>query len=101
MATMLLRAIMRQIFHEEGPRTDEAHISLENVQEFREFIQASAAHQRFLLDLWYVDHRSLWLDCKILLMTPWKVLKREGVMHSDDPSWEGDFKGTPSDRHSQ
>ncbi len=45
MATMLLRAIMRQIFHEEGPRTDEAHISLENVQEFREFIQASAAHQ--------------------------------------------------------
>jgi sugar transferase EpsL len=57
--------------------------------------------QRFLLDLWYVDHCSLWLDCKILLMTPWKVLKREGVMHSDDPSWEGDFKGTPSDRPSQ
>ena len=53
--------------------------------------------QRLLLDLWYVDHRSLWLDCKILLMTPWKVLKREGIMHPDDPSWEGDFKGTPSD----
>jgi hypothetical protein len=45
MATMLLRAVMRQVFHEEWPRTDEAHISLENVQEFREFIQASAAHQ--------------------------------------------------------
>lgn len=45
MATMLLRAIVRQIFHEEGARTDEAHISLKNVQEFREFIQASAAHQ--------------------------------------------------------
>lgn len=45
MATMLLRAIMRQIFHQEGPRADEAHISLENVQEFREFIQAGAAHQ--------------------------------------------------------
>ncbi|MBX3318835.1 MAG: sugar transferase [Nitrospira sp.] len=54
-------------------------------------------NQRFLLDLWYVDHRSLWLDCKILLMTPWKVLKREGVTHPDDPSWEGKFKGTPSD----
>lgn len=49
--------------------------------------------QRFLLDLWYVDHRSLWLDCKILLMTPWKVLKREGVTHPDDPSWEGLYKG--------
>ncbi|MEO7864138.1 MAG: sugar transferase [Nitrospirales bacterium] len=50
---------------------------------------------RFLLDLWYVEHRSLWLDCKILLMTPGKVLKREGLMHPDDPSWEGFFKGVP------
>ena len=54
--------------------------------------------QRFLLDLWYVDHCSLRLDCKILLMTPWKVLKREGIMHPDNPSWEGEFKGAPSDR---
>lgn len=54
--------------------------------------------QRFLLDLWYVDHRSLRLDCKIILMTPWKVLKREGIMHADHPSWEGEFKGAPSDR---
>ena len=51
--------------------------------------------QRFLLDLWYVDHHSLWLDCKILLMTPGKVLKREGIMHPDDPSWEGLYKGLP------
>ncbi len=54
--------------------------------------------QRFLLDLWYVDHRTLWLDCKILLMTPWKVLTREGIMHPDDPSWEGNFKGTSENR---
>ena len=54
--------------------------------------------QRFLLDLWYVDHCSLRLDCKILLMTPWKVLKRDGIMHPDNPSWEGEFKGAPSDR---
>lgn len=54
--------------------------------------------RRFLLDLWYVDHHSLLLDCKIILMTPWKVFKREGVMHPDDPSWEGTFKGTSSDR---
>lgn len=45
MATLLLQAVMRQILHQEGPRADEAHISLENVQEFREFIQAGAAHQ--------------------------------------------------------
>jgi sugar transferase EpsL len=52
--------------------------------------------QRFALDVWYVDHRSLWLDIKILMMTPWKVVKREGIMHPDDPAWEGLFKGLPS-----
>jgi sugar transferase EpsL len=35
--------------------------------------------ERFKLDLWYVDHWSFWLDMKILVMTLWKVLKREGV----------------------
>jgi sugar transferase EpsL len=53
---------------------------------------------RFLLDVWYVDHRSLWLDCKILLMTPWKVLKREGILHPGDPAWEGEFQRASSDR---
>lgn len=35
--------------------------------------------ERFKLDVWYVDHRSLWLDARILLITAWKVLTREGV----------------------
>lgn len=34
---------------------------------------------RFELDVWYVDHRSFWLDLKIILLTPWKVLQREGI----------------------
>jgi len=34
---------------------------------------------RFALDVWYVDHWSLWLDVKILGITLWKVLKREGI----------------------
>ena len=45
MPTVLLRAVMRHVLHEEGSRADEAHVSLENIQEFREFIQAGAAHQ--------------------------------------------------------
>jgi sugar transferase EpsL len=35
--------------------------------------------ERFDLDVWYVDHRSFWLDARILLLTAWKVLTREGV----------------------
>ena len=34
---------------------------------------------KFELDVWYVDHWSVWLDLKILLLTPWKVLAREGI----------------------
>jgi sugar transferase EpsL len=34
---------------------------------------------RFKLDVWYVDHRSLCLDARIILITAWKVLTREGV----------------------
>lgn len=35
--------------------------------------------QRFLMDVWYVDHRSLWLDLRILWLTVRKVLLREGI----------------------
>ncbi len=34
---------------------------------------------KFALDVWYVDHWSLWLDIKILLMTIPKVLFRVGI----------------------
>ncbi len=34
---------------------------------------------RFALDIWYVDHRSFWLDIKIILLTLWKVIRRENV----------------------
>lgn len=34
---------------------------------------------KFHLDVWYVDNRSFWLDIRILLLTFWKVLKREGI----------------------
>lgn len=34
---------------------------------------------RFRLDVWYIDHRSLWLDLKILWLTVRKVVVREGI----------------------
>jgi lipopolysaccharide/colanic/teichoic acid biosynthesis glycosyltransferase len=48
--------------------------------------------EKFRLDVWYVDHWSLWLDFKILARTVWKVLKREGVSaegHATMPKFEG------------
>jgi sugar transferase EpsL len=35
--------------------------------------------EKFALDVWYVEHQSLWLDLKILLLTVWKTIKGEGI----------------------
>ena len=35
--------------------------------------------EKFRLDVWYVDNRSLWLDLKILALTVKKVFVREGI----------------------
>jgi sugar transferase EpsL len=40
---------------------------------------ATSWDQRLRLDVWYVDHWSLGLDLKILLLTVVKVLRREGI----------------------
>jgi undecaprenyl phosphate N,N'-diacetylbacillosamine 1-phosphate transferase len=39
--------------------------------------------KRFELDVYYVDHVSFWLDCKILWMTILKVIRQEGINQSD------------------
>lgn len=36
-------------------------------------------NEKFNLDVWYVDNRSFLLDLKILFLTVYKVLKREGI----------------------
>jgi len=40
--------------------------------------------EKFKLDVWYVDHASLWLDIKILYLTLKKVFSREGINASND-----------------
>ena len=35
--------------------------------------------EKFALDVWYVDNRSLWLDLKVIGLTVWKIVQREGV----------------------
>jgi sugar transferase EpsL len=35
--------------------------------------------EKFELDIWYVDNQSFVLDLKILLITAWKVLRRDGI----------------------
>ena len=47
---------------------------------------------RFAMDTWYVDHWSFWLDIRIIFLTVWKVLSREGVNQEGQSTVEY-FKG--------
>lgn len=58
---------------------------------------AIAWEEKFRLDVWYVDNRSLWLDLKILCMTLGQVLSRRGVSaegHATMPVFTGACRPT-------
>jgi lipopolysaccharide/colanic/teichoic acid biosynthesis glycosyltransferase len=48
---------------------------------------------KFRLDVWYVDHWSFGLDVKIIALTLWKVLRREGISQPGHATAE-EFMGT-------
>jgi sugar transferase EpsL len=57
--------------------------------------------EKFAMDVWYVDHRGVWLDLKILAMTVSQVLRREGVSHGSEatmPEFMGTGVPTPGER---
>lgn len=56
--------------------------------------------EKFRLDVWYVDNWNLWLDIKILLLTLWKVLKREGISAEGSATMPV-FMGTPHEENPQ
>jgi sugar transferase EpsL len=50
--------------------------------------------ERFQMDVWYIDHWSFGLDLKILWITFWKVIKREGINqpgHATAPEFMGNL----------
>ena len=54
---------------------------------------AIAWEEKFKLDVWYIDHCSLWLDVKIIALTVWKVLRREGISQQGEVTTT-EFMGT-------
>lgn len=48
--------------------------------------------EKFRLDVRYVDNVSLWLDLKILFLTLWKVIRREGIS-ADGEATMPEFRG--------
>ncbi|MGH9563791.1 MAG: sugar transferase [Terracidiphilus sp.] len=61
--------------------------------------------EKFRLDVWYVDHWSLWLDIRILWLTILQVIRREGIRHEGHatmpgfaPSSQSGLQTTPPER---
>jgi len=48
---------------------------------------------KLMLDIWYIDNRSFWLDIKILWLTVRKVLVRDGISAAGDVTMPK-FKGS-------
>ena len=55
--------------------------------------------EKFKLDVWYVDHQSLWLDLKIIAVTGLKVIKRDGI-NQDGMATMEEFMGNQNVNHS-
>jgi lipopolysaccharide/colanic/teichoic acid biosynthesis glycosyltransferase len=48
--------------------------------------------EKFALDVWYVDHRSFWLDMRIVVMTFFRVFARTGINYGEGKTME-EFRG--------
>jgi lipopolysaccharide/colanic/teichoic acid biosynthesis glycosyltransferase/glycosyltransferase involved in cell wall biosynthesis len=57
---------------------------------------AASWEQKFACDLWYVEHQSLRVDLKILLLTIWKAVRREGISQPGHPTMP-EFMGAQSE----
>jgi lipopolysaccharide/colanic/teichoic acid biosynthesis glycosyltransferase len=44
-------------------------------------------HERIELDIWYVEHRSLWLDLRILAKSARLILKGQGLYKEETGGW--------------
>jgi len=48
--------------------------------------------QKFEYDVWYVDNRSILLDMRILCLTVWRVITRQGIS-ADGEATMSEFAG--------
>lgn len=56
---------------------------------------ATSWEERLAMDVWYVNHRTFWLDLKILARTVREVVRREGISaegHATMPEFPGSLE---------
>jgi lipopolysaccharide/colanic/teichoic acid biosynthesis glycosyltransferase len=53
--------------------------------------------KKFALDVWYVDHRTFWLDLRILWMTVARVIRRDGISAAGEATMSEFWGSRPRD----
>jgi sugar transferase EpsL len=88
------RPLLMQYLKRYTPEQMRRHDVLPGITGFAQIHGRNALdwENKFRLDVWYVDHWSFCLDLWILLQTPWKVFRREGINQQGHVTAE-EFKG--------
>jgi sugar transferase EpsL len=80
------RPLLMQYLDRYSPEQFRRHLVLPGITGWAQINGRNAItwQDKFHLDVWYVDHWSIALDVKIIVLTFWKVLTREGI---DQPGY--------------
>jgi len=75
------RPLLMQYLERYSPEQARRHLVLPGITGWAQVNGRNAIswEEKFRYDVWYVDHWSLWLDIRILLLTLWKIIRREGI----------------------
>jgi sugar transferase EpsL len=90
------RPLLMQYLDRYSPEQARRHLVLPGMTGWAQVNGRNAItwEQKFTFDIWYVDNWSFWLDVRILALTAWKVLTREGISQPGHPTAE-EFMGSP------
>jgi sugar transferase EpsL len=93
------RPLLMQYLERYSPEQSRRHVVLPGITGWAQINGRNALtwEDKFRLDVWYVDHWSFWLDLKILFLTVWKVVKREGISQPGHATAE-EFMGNRSNQ---
>jgi sugar transferase EpsL len=88
------RPLLMQYLERYSPEQMRRHDALPGITGWAQVNGRNALswEDKFRLDVWYVDHWSFGLDIKILFLTAWKVIRREGISQPGHATME-EFMG--------
>lgn len=79
------RPLLMQYLDRYTPEQTRRHDVMPGITGWAQINGRNAAiwEHKFACDVWYVENRSFWLDLKILVLTLWKTIKREGISNGE------------------